>query len=71
MRALYAIDVSVVSEAAIESETCLGCLARIGVDTIHLVGRSRIRRLLLGSVSEEIVVRATGNVFLVPPPRAA
>ncbi|OTF00042.1 universal stress protein [Halorubrum sp. SD683] len=33
-------------------------------------GRSRIRRLLLGSVSEEIVTRATGNVFLVPPPRA-
>jgi nucleotide-binding universal stress UspA family protein len=33
-------------------------------------GRSRIRRLLLGSVSEEIVTRAAGNVFLVPPPRA-
>ncbi len=33
-------------------------------------GRSRIRRLLLGSVSEEIVAQATGNVFLVPPPRA-
>jgi nucleotide-binding universal stress UspA family protein len=33
-------------------------------------GRSRIRRLLLGSVSEAIVARATGNVFLVPPPRA-
>ena len=34
-------------------------------------GRSRIRRLLLGSVSEEVVARAAGNVFLVPPPRAA
>jgi nucleotide-binding universal stress UspA family protein len=34
-------------------------------------GRSRLRRLLLGSVSEEVVVRATGNVFLVPPPRTA
>jgi nucleotide-binding universal stress UspA family protein len=33
-------------------------------------GRSRIRRLLLGSVSEDIVAQATGNVFLVPPPRA-
>ncbi|TSD08983.1 universal stress protein [Haloglomus irregulare] len=34
-------------------------------------GRSRIRRLLLGSVSEEIVAQATGNVFLVPPPWSA
>ena len=33
-------------------------------------GRSRIRRLLLGSVSEEVVAQAAGNVFLVPPPRA-
>lgn len=30
-------------------------------------GQSRLRRLLLGSVSEEIVARAAGNVFLVPP----
>lgn len=34
-------------------------------------GRSRMRRLLLGSVSEDIVARATGNVYLVPPPRTA
>lgn len=33
-------------------------------------GRSRIRRLLLGSVSEEIVAQAAANVFLIPPPRA-
>ena len=33
-------------------------------------GRSRVRRLLLSSVSEEIVARAAGNVFLVPPTRA-
>lgn len=33
-------------------------------------GRSRVRRLLLGSVSETVVAEATGNVFLVPPPRA-
>lgn len=30
-------------------------------------GRSRLRRLLLGSVSEDIVARANGNVMLVPP----
>lgn len=34
-------------------------------------GKSRLRRLLLGSVSEEVVARATGNVFLVPPSRSA
>lgn len=34
-------------------------------------GKSRLRRLLLGSVSETVVANATGNVFLVPPPRSA
>lgn len=34
-------------------------------------GQSRLRRLLLGSVSEEVVANANGNVFLVPPPRSA
>ena len=34
-------------------------------------GQSRLRRLLLGSVSEDIVARATGNVMLVPPERTA
>jgi nucleotide-binding universal stress UspA family protein len=34
-------------------------------------GRSRLRRLLLGSVSETVVAKATGNVLLVPPPRSA
>lgn len=34
-------------------------------------GRSRLRRLLLGSVSEDVVADAIGNVFLVPPPRSA
>ncbi len=37
MRAIYATDLSAASEAAIASETCLDCLERIGVDTIHLV----------------------------------
>ncbi|MFW5900795.1 MAG: universal stress protein [Halodesulfurarchaeum sp.] len=34
-------------------------------------GHSRLRRLLLGSVSEEIVVQSGGNVLLVPPERNA
>ncbi|MDZ7730562.1 MAG: universal stress protein [Natrialbaceae archaeon] len=34
-------------------------------------GRSRLRRLLLGSVSEDIVARAACNVYLVPPERTA
>ncbi|WP_121743185.1 universal stress protein [Natronorubrum halophilum] len=34
-------------------------------------GHSRLRRLLLGSVSEDIVARADGNVMLVPPDRTA
>ena len=32
-------------------------------------GHSRLRRLLIGSVSEDIVSRASGNVLLVPPER--
>lgn len=32
-------------------------------------GHSRLRRLLLGSVSEDVIARARGNVFLVPPER--
>ena len=35
--ALCATDLSAASEAAIENETCLECLGRIGIDTIHLV----------------------------------
>lgn len=34
-------------------------------------GHSRLRRLLLGSVTEEIVAEADGNVFVVPPDRSA
>ena len=34
-------------------------------------GHSRLRRLLLGSVSEDVVARANGNVLLVPPERTA
>jgi len=37
MRAIYATDLSAASEAAIENETCLECLGRIGVETVHLV----------------------------------
>ena len=34
-------------------------------------GQSRLRRLMLGSVSEDLVAQARGNVYLVPPPRTA
>ena len=37
MKAVYATDLSAASEAAIETDTCLECLDRIGVDTLHLV----------------------------------
>ena len=37
MRALCATDLSVASEAAVQNQTCLECLGRIGVDEIHLV----------------------------------
>jgi nucleotide-binding universal stress UspA family protein len=37
MRAVCATDLSAASKAAIETETCLECLGRIGVEEIHLV----------------------------------
>lgn len=37
MRALCATDLSAASKAAIENQTCLNCLGRIGVEEIHLV----------------------------------
>lgn len=37
MRALCATDLSAASKAAIQNQTCLECLGRIGVDVIHLV----------------------------------
>ncbi len=37
MKALCATDLSAASEAAIETETCLRCLERIGVDEMHLL----------------------------------
>ncbi|MDQ2048861.1 universal stress protein [Natronolimnohabitans sp. A-GB9] len=37
MKAVYATDLSAASEVAIETETCLDCLERIGVDELHLV----------------------------------
>lgn len=37
MRAVCATDLSAASEAAIENETCLACLGRIGVEEMHLV----------------------------------
>lgn len=37
MQAVFATDLSEASEAAIRSRTCLECLARIGIDEIHLI----------------------------------
>ncbi|MFA9428441.1 universal stress protein [Natronorubrum sp. A-ect3] len=37
MKAVYATDLSAASEAAIETETCLDCLGRIGIEELHLV----------------------------------
>lgn len=37
MKAVCATDLSAASEATIESETCLECLGRIGIEEIHLV----------------------------------
>lgn len=37
MKAVSATDLSAASEAAIETETCLECLSRIGVTQLHLV----------------------------------
>ena len=34
-------------------------------------GHSRLRRLLLGSVSEDIVARSSGNVLVIPPDRTS
>ncbi|MFP8956934.1 universal stress protein [Natrialbaceae archaeon A-CW3] len=54
-------DEILAAEAAYEPSTIL----------VGSRGHSRLRRLLLGSVSEVLVARAEGNVFLVPPPRVA
>lgn len=37
MKAVCATDLSAASEAAIETETCLNCLGRIGIEEMHLV----------------------------------
>ena len=37
MKAVVATDLSAASEATIESETCLRCIKRIGIEEIHLV----------------------------------
>ena len=37
MKAVCATDLSAASEAAIETETCLECLGRIGIEEMHLV----------------------------------
>jgi nucleotide-binding universal stress UspA family protein len=52
-------------------EEILGAEAEFDPTTILMGsrGRSRMRRLLLGSTSENVVARANANVLLVPPSR--
>lgn len=61
------------TETVVRTDEILDVEAAVTPPTtlVGATGRSRIRRLLPGSVSEEVVARAAGNVFLVPPPRAA
>jgi nucleotide-binding universal stress UspA family protein len=55
------------------AEEILAAEAEVTPTTILLGsrGQSRLRRLLIGSVSETIIAQASSNVYMVPPPRAA
>lgn len=69
----WEIDVSVEIREGDPTEELLAAES-VHEPTVTLLGsrgRSRLRRLLLGSVSEDIVARAAGNVLLVPPERGA
>jgi nucleotide-binding universal stress UspA family protein len=63
MRAVYATDLSTASEAAIENETCLECLERVGVREIHLVTvvPSNVHAGMPGMGHEERRERALGR----------
>ena len=71
--AQWDIDTRIVVRDGDPAEEILDVEASVAPTTtlVGSRGRSRLRRLLLGSVSEEIVAGAGGNVFLVPPPRTA
>ncbi len=81
MRAIYATALSAASEAAIQNETCLDCLGRIGVDTIHLVtvipsnvhvgmNFSKRREQKLARY-QNVMENAGFDIYLVPPLRTA
>jgi nucleotide-binding universal stress UspA family protein len=55
------------------AEEILAAEAEVTPTTILLGsrGQSRLRRLLIGSVSETIIAQAASNVYMVPPPRTA
>ena len=55
------------------AEEILAAEAEVTPTTILLGsrGQSRLRRLLIGSVSETIIAQASSNVYMVPPPRTA
>ncbi|MFU8867011.1 universal stress protein [Natronococcus sp.] len=65
----WGIDVEIVVRQGDPAEEILATEAEVNPTTVLVGsrGHSRLRRLLLGSVSEELVARATGNVLLVPP----
>lgn len=65
------IDTRIDVRSGDPADEILAAEAAVNPSTVLLGsrGRSRLRRLLLGSVSEEVIARAAGNVFLVPPPR--
>ncbi|AGB39016.1 universal stress protein [Natronococcus occultus] len=65
----WGIDAETVVRRGDPAEEILATEAEVNPTTVLVGsrGHSRLRRLLLGSVSEDLVGRATGNVMLVPP----
>ncbi|ELY54577.1 UspA domain-containing protein [Natronococcus amylolyticus DSM 10524] len=65
----WGIDAEIVVRQGDPADEILATEAAVNPTTVLVGsrGHSRLRRLLLGSVSEDLVARATGNVMLIPP----